>query len=609
MATKKPTTKGKRPATRKPAKGAAPRATPARQSAMLEAKLAAVRDIGAALASSLGLDALFERIVPNVSRLMSAKRTTLFLYDAGAHEIWSKVAQGNDVQEIRLHLGQGLAGWVAEHRKPLNIPDAYSDPRFDPTVDARSGFRTRSVAAAPVLNRAGELLGVLQVLNHEGGAFSEEDIGLLDAIAVQTAYAVENAQQAQLLIDQNRELEAARQRAERRRNELDLLYQLEQETSVSDNLDALLDSIIVRTCERLRSEAGSVLLSDERTGRLFFRGVMGEHQAALRQLALDPGEGIVGWAALHEQPVIVNRPEDDPRHDHDLAAKLQYPAKAVLAVPLIWDQHVIGAVEVLNPRARPTGATGYDLEDMKVLTVIAGQLARAVSLTRERQARMDTLRLAAIGRMLAGVAHDLRNPMTVISGYAQLMALEPDATDRQARSERILHQIDEMTAMIGDLLSFARGDTRLHCAEVEPQRLAEEIRETLLPQCEPRGIALEVQGRGGAIRADQGRIKRIVFNLAKNAVEVLKRGDALNVELAERQGDLRIRVVDNGPGIPEEIRARLFTPFVTSGKVHGTGLGLSIVKRFVDDHGGTIELESSHDKGTAFSVHIPHTHD
>lgn len=577
----------------------------ARDAKILEAKLAAVRDIGAALASSLGLDALFERIVPNVSRLMSAERTTLFLYDAESNEIWSKVAQGNDIQEIRLSLGHGLAGWVAQHRKSVNVADAYSDVRFNSAVDARSGFRTRSVAATPVLNRSGALLGVLQVLNHKGGAFSDDDLGLLEAIAAQTAYAVENAQQAQQLIDQNRELEAARQRAERRRNELDLLYQLEQETSVSDNLDALLDSIIVRTCERLRSEAGSVLLTEDKTGRLFFRGVMGEHQAALRQLALEPGEGIVGWAAAREQPVIVNRPEDDPRHDRELAERLQYPATAILAVPLIWDRRVIGAVEVLNPRPRSTGATGYDLEDMKVLTVIAGQVARAVSLTLDRQVRMDTARLAAIGRMLAGVAHDLRNPMTVISGYAQLMALESDEAARHERSARILHQIDEMTAMISDLLSFARGDTRLHPTWLHPELFAEEVRETLAPQCEPRGITLAIEASGKAVRVDQNRVKRVVLNLAKNAVEALTRGHCLRVDLGEVDGALRLRVEDDGPGIPEEVRARLFTPFVTSGKVHGTGLGLSIVKRFVDDHHGTIDLKTAPGEGAIFSVHIP----
>jgi signal transduction histidine kinase len=571
----------------------------------LEDRLKAVRAIGGALATSVGLDAVLEEIVPNVSKLMRGVRTTLFLYDAENNEIWSKVAEGERKREIRLKLGQGIAGWVAQHSEAANVPDAYEDNRFNPGVDAETGFRTRSVLAAPLLGRDGKLLGVLQVLNHRGGPFTDDDLGLLDAIAAQTAYAVENANLAQQILDQNRELEAARQRAERRRAELDLLYQLEQETSASTNLDELLDSIIVRACERLRSEAGSVLLSDRDTGRLFFRGVSGKAKEDLKKMTLEPGEGVVGWVAQHGEPLVVNRPEDDPRHNQEIARKIAFPAQALLAVPLIWDQRVIGAVEVLNPRPRPSGSVAYDLEDLKVLTLIAGQVARAVALTRERQAKIDTERMAIIGRMLAGVAHDLRNPMTAISGYAQLMAMEPDANVRQERCSRVLVQIDEMTAMIADLLAFARGETQLNATPMSVEQLAHEAREAIGAHCGPRGIALDIAATGGTVVIDVGRTKRILYNLAKNAVDVLTRGGKLSVCLDEEDGGLSMRVSDTGPGLPAEVQARMFQPFVTSGKLNGTGLGLSIVKRFVDDHSGRIDVTSEPGVGTSFMVRLP----
>ena len=195
----------------------------------LEEQLRAMGAIGASMATTVGLDALFKELVPNISRLMRAERSTLFVYDEKAREIWSKVAQGHSLTEIRLELGQGIAGWVAEHRETINIKDAYADSRFNPEVDVRSGFKTRSVAAAPLIDRQGRLLGVLQVLNHEGGPFGEHDIGLLNFLAVGTSYAVENANLTQEVLDRNRELEAATHRAERRRGELDLLYQLNQQ--------------------------------------------------------------------------------------------------------------------------------------------------------------------------------------------------------------------------------------------------------------------------------------------------------------------------------------------------------------------------------------------
>ena len=104
---------------------------------------------------------------------------------------------------------------------------------------------------------------------------------------------------------------------------------------------------------------------------------------------------------------------------------------------------------------------------------------------------------------------------------------------------------------------------------------------------------------------DVSRTKRILYNLAKNAVDVLTVGGRLEIDIDEQGGGLAVRVTDDGPGSPEEIRARLFDPFVTAGKANGTGLGLSIVKRFVDDHGGQIDVESRVGGGTAFTVRLP----
>jgi len=570
----------------------------------LEEQLSAVSAIGQAHARCVGLDALFEQIVPNVSILMHAERTTLFLYDAATREIWSKVAEGAEVREIRLGLGQGIAGWVAEHRRRVNIGNAYSDARFNPEVDARTGFRTQSVAAVPILHHQGQMLGVLQVLNHAGGPFEEEHFALLEAIAIQTAYAVENAQLAQHILDQNRELELARARAEQRSAELDLLYQLERETSASTNVDELLNSIVVRACAYLHSEAGSVLLHDDSSNKLFFRAVSGPRKDQLLRVTLNAGEGVVGWVAEHGEPLIVNEPAGDPRHEIALASKIDYHPSAILAVPLSWDHRVIGALEVLNPLPQRDGTRGYDLGDLKLLTLIAGQVASALTVAKQRSARLDTERLAAVGGMLAGVAHDLRNPMTVISGYAQLMAEEGDATARRNASERIVYQVDEMTGMIADLLAFSRGDSRLHPSVVSLPELVGDIGENLKMQCTPRGINLHIDASPGSVVIDAGRTKRIIYNLAKNGIEALKRGGHLTLKLGQKGHDLDLEVNDDGPGIAPEVRARIFEPFVSAGKPHGTGLGLSIVKRFVEDHRGQVTVDSQPGRGTTFSVRL-----
>ncbi len=578
---------------------------PKMSSGALEEQLRAVRAIGEILATSVGLEALFRKIVPQISHLMHAERSTLFLYDPQADEIWSKIAEGDLAQIIRLPIGKGLAGWVAEHRKPLNIEDAYIDDRFNRSVDIETGFKTDTIAAAPVINRKGELVGVLQVLNRHGGAFSDEDIGLLETIAVQMSFAIENARQAQELIDNNIRLQLAQQESERRREEIDLLYEMEQKSAASKNLDELLDSMIVETCARLRSRAGSVLLMDDESGRLFFRGVEGEHKSELLRLSLSADEGVVGWVARTGKPALLRDPSSDKRHDPTVAEALKFPAEALLAVPMFWDEKVIGAVEVLNPYSQDGRPADYDDEDLKILTVIAGQIARAVATTTERERHMETEHLTVLGRMLAGVAHDLRNPMTVISGYAQIMAMEPDGSRRGERCAKILSQVDEMTAMVSDLLAFARGDSRLRPATINIDTFASGIEDIYRMQCGPRGINITVHSAGGDAFIDLSRAKRVVGNLAKNALDVLDSGGNLHIELGPFEGGLKLLVKDDGPGIPSDIRARFFEPFVTLGKASGTGLGLSIVKRFVEDHGGTINVQSEPGAGTIFRVELP----
>jgi signal transduction histidine kinase len=266
---------------------------------------------------------------------------------------------------------------------------------------------------------------------------------------------------------------------------------------------------------------------------------------------------------------------------------------------MIWDRRVVGAVQVSAP------SSPYDAEDLKTLTVAGGQLGRAVTYAQERTQRSNDQRLTAIGRMLASVAHDLRTPMTVISGHAQLMIEEEDPRQRIERCSRILGQIEEMVAMIGDLLAFARGDSSVRRSHVEVDALAAEMQQSIMPLCAPRGIALQLDASRGVAIVDLGRTKRIIHNLAKNAIDVMTRGAHLHIALTAEQQGLHILVRDQGKGMDEATQARLFEPFFTD-KSDGTGLGLTIVKRFVDDHGGSIRVKSAEGSGTTVEVLLPH---
>lgn len=157
-------------------------------------RLSRLMKVGAAISSELDLDALLRTISQTTSHLLGAERSTVFLVDRARNELWSRVAEGLDRQEIRIPLAAGIAGTVASSGTPIRISDAYTDPRFNPEVDKRTGYRTRNILCAPMRNARGRVIGVFQVLNKRGGDFSALDEQLLASLSSQAAVAVENAQ-------------------------------------------------------------------------------------------------------------------------------------------------------------------------------------------------------------------------------------------------------------------------------------------------------------------------------------------------------------------------------------------------------------------------------
>ncbi|MHB8654163.1 MAG: SpoIIE family protein phosphatase [Terriglobia bacterium] len=167
-------------------------------------KLSILVDASKALSSTLDLSELLGRILDVAKAQAEAERGSLFLVDDQTAEIWSLIAQGMEKQEIRLPIGRGIAGHVAETGEIVNIPDAYADPRFNPDVDKKSGFRTRNILCLPIRNKTGKIIAALQLLNKKTGSFTSEDTEFLLTLSGHMALALENAQLHQVLLDKER---------------------------------------------------------------------------------------------------------------------------------------------------------------------------------------------------------------------------------------------------------------------------------------------------------------------------------------------------------------------------------------------------------------------
>ncbi len=566
-------------------------------------KVALVQEVSRALSTVGDLDTLLRLIMEKVTELMTADRATLYLVTEDGRQLWSKVVQGGSLVEIRLDVGEGIAGWVAQTREIVNIPDAYADQRFQPAVDLKSGYRTRSILSVPMIGALGGLVGVLQVLNKQDGPFERPDEELMSALASQAAIAIENARLYHSLVTQNQELMEARRDLERRQRELNALYEVEKELSHALDLDDLLSRILAQAITVLGGGAGSIALV-ESGGSLRFSTVQGPAAPRLIERTLPHGTGILGWSIAHREPLVVDDPGNDPRHAADIAKETGVRPQHLMVAPLVDGEEVIGGIEIIDQRRTVRDGTPWNDADLKLLVLIASQAASAIGLARRRSEQSNRDRLASIGRMLAGLLHDLKTPMTIISGYGQLMAASDDAAQREKYVEQIQRQFDLMAGMTREVLAFARGDTDLVVRKVYVNRFTEELTTQLGAATAGRGIDFEIEARyDGIAYFDEQKLLRVFHNLARNAVEAMPEGGRLRV-LVERDADMLVwRVRDSGPGIPPELHGRLFELFAT-GRKGGTGLGLAIVKKIVDDHRGTVTCDSS-TTGTTFTIRLP----
>ncbi|MEM1349464.1 MAG: GAF domain-containing protein, partial [Myxococcota bacterium] len=528
-------------------------------------------------------------------------------------ELWSKIVQGSVNIEIRLQLGQGIAGWVALTGKSLNIRDAYRDPRFNPKVDESTGYLTRNILCQPIRNLQGDIIGVIQVLNRRRGNFSDEDEYLLSAIASQAAVAIENSKLSLSAIEQNMELIEIKDKLEHKVGELDMLYELERLLSRASNLERLIEGTFEKTLQLVHASVGALILHQDGHQHAYVLYDEGDWQSewVFRDYPIERVDTL-GAEAIRRNGVVMATLEDAEFRGAmaRAAATWGVAIENGLALPLVVDEEYIGSVEVLNTiDLNEAGEVGFTEDDRKILSVVASQLAAEIVTRRRREEEEKNERLASIGQMLSGVLHDFKNPMAIISGYVQLMNRAEDADRRTQFAGNILRQLDQLNQMTRELLAFARGERILLLRKAFIHRFIEEVSELLTPELATRGVEIDIELEYRTdYKLDHVKMKRAILNLARNAADAIGPAGGtfkIRVWLDEEHDDAVFVFTDDGPGIPEHIHDTLFESFVTHGKADGTGLGLAIVQRIVEDHGGSIDFVTELGVGTSFIVRIP----
>ncbi len=550
---------------------------------------------------TMSLDDILTEIVARTTELVGAERTSLFLLDRDGSLV-SRVVEGEGIKEIRLEPGQGIAGWVASHNHSLIVPDAYGDERFDTSWDRATGFRTRCMICHPIVNHRREVMGVIEALNkREDDIFTEGEHGLLGLIAGQVSLILENSRLMINLVRKNQALAMARQKLNRRNREIALMLDLERRVAEAEDLDSLFHSILSRTRDATRAKVSLLYFSDDTGSDL---RVVNDESPVAKVIRTKPGVGFGGWVAAKGQEINLLDPPADPLYIPEHEDRIGIPMRNLAAVPLIkehpdkWRASLMVYNKVLGD--------GFDESDMVLLRLVAARLAQAIDHFSNREERERDRRLATVGRLLAGVLHDLKSPMSIISGYAELLAQKANSPEGDEYLEHLNRAIQRISSMAEEIIAFSRGERELLWSTVSindfVKRFIKQM-ESLLARSQ---VTLKTQIRtGGTVEIDQEKMLRVFHNIVLNAVEAMPEGGRLVIEV-DRLGDhIVFGFADTGPGIPEEIRGSIFRSFVTMGKRQGTGLGLAVAREIVENHGGTISFTSIKGSGTTFLVSIP----
>ena len=562
----------------------------------------ALREVGIALGTTFDLDDLLELILGKLTELVEADRATLYLLDEAHDELVSRMVVGEQVRSIRMKVGHGIAGLVAQTGRALRVRDAYSDPRFERDWDLLTGYRTSSILAAPLKNHVGRTIGVIQILNKKGAdEFTTEDEAILSALSTQAAVAIDNSRLFLSLIQKNKQLLDTKGELERRLRDLSLLFELERATGRATSLEELAQALLGLSAKSAEARGAALLVAEEESGDLVQYVYDAEAPDTLTRIGVKAGEGLLAAAMSRGQMLRVTPGNRSPDWHERVEGSLPFPVDAALVLPLEGESAPLGAVGLFGT----AGSRAFTGEDESLMQLVGANVSTAVRLFFASQARERGERLTSIGRLLSQVIHDFKTPMTVISGYVQLMAEAGDTKKRHEYSEEVLKQFDVLTGMQREVLEFARGERTLFVRRVYLHKFFGDLRRQLELELTGKPIELKLNIDTKVVaRFDEARLARAVHNLCRNAIEAMDKGGVLTLKSKLDGNDLLIAVSDNGPGIPPAIEHRLFQSFVTLGKEGGTGLGLAIVKKIVEEHGGSVKVKSS-PKGATFELRLP----
>ncbi len=493
-------------------------------------------------------------------------------------------------EALKLRPGEGLTGWVAQTGKPARVGDVTQDKRY---IMLRP--EVRSELAVP-LEVNGEVRGVLNVDSDRLNAFTADDQELLESLAAQAARVIQNTWLFEQLRLKARLLES--------------LANVSRTINSALNLDEVLQTITRDAAELMQAKMCSLMMLDDTRGWLDLRASFGAGECYLRKPRLSVGESLLGSVVRRKKPVQVDNVQTSSGYQNVEVAR-QEGLVALLSAPLLFSGEAIGTLNIYT--AAPYK---FSNEEIRILAAFAELSAIAIEKARLYERLVDAEehmrqneKLSALGLLAAEVAHEIRNPLTVMKMLYHSLDLKFPAQDPRTEDARLMgEKIEHLNKIVERILDFART-TEPKLVPVDLNAVVEELSLLVRHKLGNQGVKLvrRLQEDLPPVMGDAMQLEQAFLNLILNATEAMPDGGALTIttRTGAASGQVVVEFADTGEGMSEEQCSRAFRSVLNTTKAKGTGLGLAIVGRTIETHGGELEIKSQPGRGTTIAILFP----
>ena len=554
----------------------------------------ALLEISKAIASGLYLEDVLRLIVTVTANLMDSKICSLWILDEKETKLKLKATQSISeeyLKERSLSLGEGVVGQVALHNRPMAIPDVLKEPLYkEKDLARKEGLVSMLSVPMCIKNR---VIGVINCYTSYPHSFSKTEEEMLATVANQAAICIENSGLMETL-----------------------------------DINEILRLVLEGVMKNIGFDRARLYLVNEKTNALECKMAVGLDEDRIKNVALplDPADSIVARSILEKRPFIIPDAIRDPRVNPILKEK--FNQQSLVVIPLVVRDKAMGAIaadhtepekavtrEALDSMMTFAQQAGLAIQNASMyqeLKTFSEQMEQKIQKTsadlRKTEAQLiRSEKLAALGQLAAGIAHEIRNPLTSINILIHSLTenLPPETAHRE--DLRVIgEEIQRINEIVEQFLRFARPAPPLF-EETEVTTVFDNVLQLIKPQVERQRVTVKRDFDAvPSITLDREQMKQVVLNLLINALQAMPDGGQidLSAKVLEDSRWIKLSVQDSGIGIPPDDLKKLFDPFFTT-KEGGIGLGLSIAHRIIDLHHGRIEVESRPGKGTTFQLWLP----